>query len=130
MLVGTDQNNMIEQYSRNTSSEVQKRSLSTSINRSPETDKNTQQVDRKAQTLPGQKTTNPDGSHRDSLELTQEAQVIRELQLRDREVRAHEAAHAAAGGGLLLVLRPIRLNVVPTTRRMRLAVKLVSISRL
>ncbi len=35
---------------------------------------------------------------REKLELSQEAQEIRELQLRDREVRAHEAAHAAAGG--------------------------------
>lgn len=32
------------------------------------------------------------------LELSQEAQEVRELQMRDREVRAHELAHAAAGG--------------------------------
>lgn len=49
-------------------------------------------------TEPGQKTTNPDGSQRDSLELSREAQEIRELQRRDQEVRAHEAAHAAVGG--------------------------------
>ncbi len=46
----------------------------------------------------GQKTTNPDGSQKDSLELSREAQEIRDLQLRDKEVRAHEAAHAATGG--------------------------------
>jgi len=34
----------------------------------------------------------------DKLELSREAIEIRELQIRDREVRAHEAAHAAAGG--------------------------------
>lgn len=33
----------------------------------------------------------------DKLELSREGQEIRELQMRDREVRAHEAAHAAAG---------------------------------
>jgi hypothetical protein len=42
--------------------------------------------------------TRPNGSPRDEVKLSQEAQEIRELQLRDREVRAHEAAHAAAGG--------------------------------
>lgn len=34
----------------------------------------------------------------DRLTLSPEAQMIRSLQVRDREVRAHEAAHAAAGG--------------------------------
>jgi hypothetical protein len=34
----------------------------------------------------------------DSFELSREALEIRELQARDREVRDHEAAHAAAGG--------------------------------
>jgi len=50
------------------------------------------------QTLPGQNKNKPDGSPRDAVELSVEAQEIRKLQLRDREVRAHEAAHAAAGG--------------------------------
>ena len=40
----------------------------------------------------------PGQSQKDSFELSQEAEKIRMLQLRDREVRAHEAAHAAAGG--------------------------------
>jgi len=53
---------------------------------------------RQVQTLPGQNKNNPDGSPRDAVELSMEAQEIRVLQLRDREVRAHEAAHAAAGG--------------------------------
>ena len=53
---------------------------------------------RQVQTLPGQDKNNPDGSPRDAVELSVEAQEIRKLQLRDREVRAHEAAHAAAGG--------------------------------
>ena len=52
----------------------------------------------RVQSFPGQETTQPDGTPRDEVELSQEAQEIRELQLRDREVRAHEAAHAAAGG--------------------------------
>ncbi|MCK4503948.1 MAG: hypothetical protein KAU22_13010 [Desulfuromonadales bacterium] len=56
--------------------------------------KRTEQV----QTLPGQDKTKLDGSPRDAVELSREAQEIRALQLRDREVRAHEAAHAAAGG--------------------------------
>ena len=47
---------------------------------------------------PGQQTTRPDGSRKDSLELSAEAEKIRQLQLRDHEVRAHEAAHAATGG--------------------------------
>lgn len=34
----------------------------------------------------------------DKLELSRETIEIRELQLRDQEVRAHEAAHAAVGG--------------------------------
>lgn len=34
----------------------------------------------------------------DKLELSREAEEIRELQARDREVRAHEMAHAAVGG--------------------------------
>jgi hypothetical protein len=40
----------------------------------------------------------PGKNQKDSFELSQEAEEIRTLQLRDREVRAHEAAHAAAGG--------------------------------
>ncbi len=52
----------------------------------------------RVQSFPGQETTQPDGTPRDEMELSREAQEIRELQLRDREVRAHEAAHAAAGG--------------------------------
>jgi hypothetical protein len=35
---------------------------------------------------------------RDSVEISDEARVLSELVARDREVRAHEAAHAAAGG--------------------------------
>lgn len=34
----------------------------------------------------------------DRLTLSPQAQMIRSLQMRDRQVRAHEAAHAAAGG--------------------------------
>lgn len=34
----------------------------------------------------------------DELNLSREAQEVRELQMRDREVRAHELAHAAVGG--------------------------------
>ncbi len=49
-------------------------------------------------TEPGQQTTKADGSPKDTFELSQEAQEIRALQLRDKEVRSHEAAHAAAGG--------------------------------
>ena len=49
-------------------------------------------------TVPGQEEVGPDGRKRDSFELSQEAEEIRKLQARDREVRAHEAAHAAAGG--------------------------------
>ena len=53
---------------------------------------------RQVRTMPGQEEVGPDGREKDSLELTQEAEEIRKLQARDREVRTHEAAHAAAGG--------------------------------
>ncbi len=53
---------------------------------------------RQVRTMPGQDEVGPDGRQRDSFELSQEAEEIRQLQARDREVRAHEAAHAAAGG--------------------------------
>lgn len=49
-------------------------------------------------TAPGQTEVGSDGRKRDSFELSQEAEEIRKLQARDREVRAHEAAHSAAGG--------------------------------
>ncbi|MCF6180067.1 MAG: hypothetical protein L3J63_11865, partial [Geopsychrobacter sp.] len=49
-------------------------------------------------TIPGQDEIGADGRKRDSFELSQEAEEIRVLQARDREVRAHEAAHASAGG--------------------------------
>ncbi len=39
-----------------------------------------------------------DGRKKDSVELSRDAEEIRKLQIRDREVRAHEAAHASAGG--------------------------------
>ncbi len=61
----------------------------------------TEKTDRTASrppAFPGQDTTKPDGTPRDEVELSQEAEEIRKLQLRDREVRAHEAAHAAVGG--------------------------------
>lgn len=38
------------------------------------------------------------GSFTDSLSLSREAEQIRQLQMRDQEVRSHEAAHAAVGG--------------------------------
>jgi len=47
---------------------------------------------------PGQEKNKSDGSPKDSVELSAEAKDIRNLQIRDREVKAHEAAHAAAGG--------------------------------
>ena len=53
---------------------------------------------RQVRTMPGQDEVGPDGLKRDSFELSKEAEEIRQLQARDREVRAHEAAHAAAGG--------------------------------
>ena len=56
------------------------------------------QTTTKVKTEPGQKTTKADGSPKDTFELSQDAQNIRQLQRRDAEVRSHEAAHAAAGG--------------------------------
>lgn len=55
-------------------------------------------TDRKVRNTPGQDEAGADGRKRDTFELSQEAEQIRTLQARDREVRAHEAAHAAAGG--------------------------------
>ncbi|SHI74650.1 SprA-related family protein [Malonomonas rubra DSM 5091] len=49
-------------------------------------------------TMPGQEEVGSDGRKKDSFELSREAQEIRDLQRRDAEVRAHEAAHVAAGG--------------------------------
>lgn len=40
----------------------------------------------------------PQGNFIDTLSLSREAEAIRQLQQRDREVRTHEAAHAAVGG--------------------------------
>ncbi len=57
-----------------------------------------EETDPNVRTEPGQKLTKPDGSPRDTFELSQEAEEIRQMQARDKEVRAHEAAHAAAGG--------------------------------
>jgi hypothetical protein len=57
-----------------------------------------EEATQKIRTLPGQEETRPDGRKKDSLELSREAQEIRELQVRDQEVRTHEAAHASAGG--------------------------------
>ena len=53
---------------------------------------------RQVRTMPGQEEVGPDGRKRDTFELSQEAEDIRLLQMRDREVRAHEASHASAGG--------------------------------
>lgn len=50
------------------------------------------------QDLSPQDKTSLETDQRDVVELSQEAEEIRTLQIRDREVRAHEAAHAAAGG--------------------------------
>jgi len=80
------------------SSDPRSRASSSAVNPESATQRSSQAIERKVQTLPGQDKTNPDGSPRDSVELSLEAQEIRELQVRDREVRAHEAAHAAAGG--------------------------------
>lgn len=49
-------------------------------------------------TAQGLDKTKTNGAPKDKFELSREAQEIRQLQRRDREVRAHEAAHAAAGG--------------------------------
>jgi len=38
--------------------------------------------------------------HRDSVRISEEARELQKLAARDREVRAHEAAHAAVGGRL------------------------------
>lgn len=43
--------------------------------------------------------TRADGRKQDRVELSREALELSKLQRRDQEVRAHEAAHAAAGGG-------------------------------
>ncbi len=62
------------------------------------TEKTQEVQNRLVRTEPGQKKTGPDGQPRDRVELSREAEEIRQLQVRDREVRAHEAAHAAVGG--------------------------------
>ena len=53
---------------------------------------------RRVRTTPEQDRIGADGRQRDSFELSPEAEQIRQLEFRDREVRAHEAAHAATGG--------------------------------
>lgn len=50
------------------------------------------------ETLSGQREAGADGQPKDSVQLSREAEEIRQLQMRDQEVRAHEAAHAAVGG--------------------------------
>lgn len=49
-------------------------------------------------TEPRQDKTEPGGRQKDSVELSREAEEIRQMQSRDREVRTHEAAHSATGG--------------------------------
>ncbi len=44
------------------------------------------------------RSTNPPGQQKDSVQISEEAREIVKLAARDREVRTHEAAHAAAGG--------------------------------
>lgn len=61
-------------------------------------DEDGQQLAATSKTLPEQKTTGSAGQQKDSVELSKEAEEIHKLQARDREVRAHEAAHAAVGG--------------------------------
>lgn len=80
------------------SSDSQRGAGSSAVNPEAESEKSSAKNEPKVQTLPGQDQTNPDGSQRDAVELSQEALEIRELQMRDREVRAHEAAHASVGG--------------------------------
>jgi SprA-related family len=46
----------------------------------------------------GQDKTDSNGRQKDSVELSREADQIRQMQRRDSEVRAHEAAHSATGG--------------------------------
>lgn len=53
----------------------------------------TQDVSAPQKSPPGE-----DSASTDTLDLSREAEEIRQLQRRDREVRAHEAAHTAAGG--------------------------------
>lgn len=86
----------LNNYSQGFTSEQSSRSASVTPNSEHEATKETKE--KQVRTLPGQKETGPDGRQRDSLELSREAEEIRNLQVRDREVRAHEAAHAAAGG--------------------------------
>lgn len=52
----------------------------------------------KPRSLSADEKTEPDGRKKDDVELSREAQEISKLQTRDQEVRAHEAAHVAAGG--------------------------------
>lgn len=77
-------------------------SASTVASTTSEADKSVEQkrAIESVRTEPGQKSSEADGSPKDSLELSQEAEEIRQLQARDTEVRAHEAAHKAAGGSL------------------------------
>lgn len=49
----------------------------------------------------------------------QEQAIIRELSARDREVRAHEQAHASVGGGNIPVLSALPTNVDPTALAMQ-----------
>jgi hypothetical protein len=49
-----------------------------------------------------QKTDQPNDGREDSVELSPEAQkMVEDLKARDKEVRAHEAAHIAAGAGIV-----------------------------
>lgn len=52
----------------------------------------------KTRLLSEQEETRADSQKKDTVELSQEAQEISQLKARDQEVRAHEQAHAAAGG--------------------------------
>ncbi len=98
MLGALNQYTNIYQATGSVSSDPQRKIDTSKVNPEVETQKSNQNNETRAQALPGQDKTNLDGSQRDSVELSQEALEIRKLQVRDREVRAHETAHAAAGG--------------------------------
>ncbi len=99
MLSALNQYANISNYTGSADPAVSSRTSSGTVDSKSAADKSQRQRTSQVQTLPGQDKTKPDGSPRDAVELSSEAQEIRKMQLRDREVRAHEAAHATAGGG-------------------------------
>ncbi len=67
----------------------------------PDEDKETSEASQNEQNTPIDDTKNKETAAAEKVQKAQDESILRGLKSRDREVRAHESAHAAAGGSLV-----------------------------